>query len=412
MNYSDPGGIREEMEALKQAAIEKTGITDFGEPSYEGPLAAWVKDLKNPDIIDFGRQFLQRLARKDLERRLKVLAFIKDNPEILDVEIPPIVFITGSPRTGTTLLHHLVATHPLCRPLLRWELMAPLPPPRAETYDSDPRIEKLQASIEPLRGSLLEQMHWVNADEPEENAWGFINCTGLLGCGVRPLMSSWSRWLTDNDLKPTYEDFRKLVKVLIWKNPPPEGGRLALKCVMTTLHVQSFADVFPEARFIIIHRDPFRALTSSCTAGEAICSPFIGDAPGPMQNEGAQGRETFNLQKMTLKALIEISKNEQSRVKNVLYSELMGDAVETVRSLYEFCNMAVPDDVEHRVLDYLEAQRKGKRAAPPKKLDSFGYDSDDVWRDPIVSEYCRYFGVEREKARLTDTRTGSAGGTD
>ena len=70
--------------------------------------------------------------------------------------------------------------------------MEPLPPPSLETYKTDPRIEKVQASIEPLRGSLLERMHWVNADEPDENAWGFIDCTGLLGRGIGPIMPTWA----------------------------------------------------------------------------------------------------------------------------------------------------------------------------------------------------------------------------
>lgn len=405
MNYDS--NMLEEMAALKQAASERTGLDDYGEPSFEGPLAAWIHDLRGPNLNDFGRTFLHRLIRKDLERRLKVLEYLKEHPDILDVEIPPIIFITGSPRTGTTLLHNLMATHPLGRPLLRWELMEPLPPPTPETYATDPRMAKLQSSIEPLRGSLLEKMHWVNADEPEENAWGFINCTGLLGCGIRPLMAAWSQWLADNDLGPTYRDFRKLVQLLIWKYPPPEDGHLVLKCVMMTMHVQAFADAFPEANVVLVHRDPFRVLASNCTAGDAIIQPFIGKQPGPFSDEGARGQETFKLQKKVLGALIKLAKTEQPRIKNVRYADLMDDAVSTTRSIYEHFNMTVPDDLEKRILGYLEAQRSGKRAAPPKRLDTYGYDADTVWADPAVAEYCEFFGVEPERTRLTDTRTGS-----
>jgi len=39
----------------------------------------------------------------------------------------------------------------------------------------------VQGSIDKLRGSLLERMHWVNADEPEECVWGFIDSVGMLG---------------------------------------------------------------------------------------------------------------------------------------------------------------------------------------------------------------------------------------
>ena len=398
---------REEMDAIKRAAAENTGLGDFGSPFYQGPLSAWVDDLRQANINEFGKKFLHRLVRKDLERRLKVIDTFKKYPEILEVGIPPILFITGAPRTGTTLLHHLLAAHPLGRPLLRWELMEPLPPPEVETYASDPRIAKLQASIEPLRGSLLEKMHWVNADEPEENAWGFIDCTGLLGCGIRPLMPAWSRFLAEHDLAPSFRDFRNVLRLLLWKNPPVPGGHLVLKCVMATQWIESFAHTFPEAEIVVTHRDPFRSLVSSCTAGDAICQPFIRDHPGPLDREGIRTRSTFNLQKNVLRALTSQSSAESDRIVHIQYADLMADAVATVRGIYDQIEMPAPADLEPAILGYLKAQREGKRAAPPKKLDAYAYDPDEVWNDPLVAEYAAFFGVQRERVRLTDTRTGA-----
>jgi hypothetical protein len=74
------------------------------------------------------------------------------------------------------------------RALLRWELMDPTPPPEGASYLTDPRIARLQQSIEPLRGGVLERMHRVNADEPEECTWGYWDCPGPLGRGCGPSM--------------------------------------------------------------------------------------------------------------------------------------------------------------------------------------------------------------------------------
>ena len=175
MSENYDAAVVEEVATLKREAVERTGFDNFGDPIFEGPLTAWVNDLINGNLNDFGRQFLRRLALSNLCRRLKVIAYLAKHPEISEVKIPPIILIMAAPRTGTTLLHNLMATHPLTRTFLSWELMDPVPSPEPETYTSDPRIAKLQASIEPLRGSLLEKMHWVNADEPEENTWGFID---------------------------------------------------------------------------------------------------------------------------------------------------------------------------------------------------------------------------------------------
>ncbi len=397
----------QQMAEIKREAAERAGLSDFGDPSFEGPLLAWAHDLTNPKINDFGRKFLRRLAVRDLCRRLEVLAYLAEHPEILEVEIPPIVFITGAARTGSTLLHNLMATHPEGRALLRWELMEPLPPPQSETFATDPRIESLQASIEPLRGSRLEQMHWVNADEPDENAWGFLDCTGILGRGVTPLMKRWARWPAENDFRATYRDFRKLVQLLIWKCRPPPQGHLVLKCVMTTVNIAQFAEVFPEASFVLAHRDPFRSLVSSCGTGDAICQPFLEQPPGPLHEDGLREQEAFGAQKLALKALTEFARSGSARVVNVRYADLMADAVASTQSVYEALQMNPPRDLRQRITGYLEKQRGGQRAAPPKRLETFGYEADAMWSDPTVAEYCESFGLTRERSRVSDTRTGS-----
>jgi hypothetical protein len=43
------------------------------------------------------------------------------------------------PRTGTTILHDILAQDPANRAPLTWECMFPSPPPRAETFATDPR---------------------------------------------------------------------------------------------------------------------------------------------------------------------------------------------------------------------------------------------------------------------------------
>ncbi len=399
--------VLDEIASIKQEATERTNLNDFGDPTYEAPLAAWVNDMKNGNINDFGYDFLRRLAVKDLCKRLKIHACLNENPKILDVEIPPVVFITGAARTGSTLLHNLMATHPLCRTLARWELMVPTPPPTTGTYGNDPRIAKLQTSMEPLRGTMLEHLHWVNAHEPEENAWGFFNCTGLLGRGISPLMPTWAKWIEDNDLRPTYREFRKLVQILLWKCPPPEGGHLLLKCVMTTARVHDFAEVFPEASMVFTHRDPFRCLVSGCAVGATIYEAFLQEQPGPLHDDGVLGQTALQSQNAVFQALSGLAKSGQSKVTNVRYADLMNDAVLTTRTAYQGIGMEPPDNLEKLVLGYLEDQRSGKRAKPPKKMDPFGYSADAVWNDETVAEYCEFFGLQHERTRLTDTKSGN-----
>ena len=50
-------------------------------------------------------------------------------PEIAVQEITQPVFIIGLPRTGTTILHDILAQDPANRVPMTWEAMFPSPPP-------------------------------------------------------------------------------------------------------------------------------------------------------------------------------------------------------------------------------------------------------------------------------------------
>ena len=78
----------------------------------------------------------------------------------------------------------------------------------------------------------------------------------------------------------------------------------------------------------------------------------------------------------------------------------------STRFAYDYFGMDVPEDLEQRIAGFLEQQRSGKRMAPPKKYDTFGYDAEAVWADPSVADYCKFFGVKQERTRLIDTKTG------
>jgi len=240
--------MKASIESLKSAASEQTGLDDFGCGVYAEPLQAWAKDLNGSNLNERGKEFFKGLVVADLSKRLKLVQCFKDYPEIEGIVVPPILYITGHERSGTTLLHNLLCLHPKSRAFLRWELMQPAPPPEASTYHSDPRIAQVQAPIDKLKGSLLEQLHWVNADEPEECAWGLWNCSGMLGQAVSFVMPNWFQWLHEADFTPTLEEYRCLVKLLLWRNPVPNDGFLVLKCPQFLWNLESFSRIFPEAR--------------------------------------------------------------------------------------------------------------------------------------------------------------------
>lgn len=58
------------------------------------------------------------------------------------------IIIIGMGRSGTTILHELLALDPLNRTPATWEVDMPFPAPEAATYDNDPRIEEIQSRLD------------------------------------------------------------------------------------------------------------------------------------------------------------------------------------------------------------------------------------------------------------------------
>jgi hypothetical protein len=386
-------------EEMRAAAIAQTGLDDFGDEWFMGPLSAWAADLEQPNLNEFGRKFLGSLAERDLARRLQVLHTLRENPEITTVPIPRIVYVTGLERSGTTLLHNLIARHRGGRALLRWELMEPVPPPDAATYADDPRIGVVQASIDKLRGSTLEHMHWVNADEPEECVWGFIDAVSMLGQAAGMCMPHWQRFLAEEDLTPAFENYRRVVQLLLWKHPVATDGFLVLKAPQIGAQIAAFADVFPEADFLITDRDPYRCIVSMAVMGESIVEPFC--VGNPITDDGARDRTVLSYVTPKLVALSSFTTAAPDRVTHIPYPELVGRPADTVQRV--LAKLDIPDDpqLSGSIQEFLDAQRSGARAAPPSELSTMGYDHDDVLADPVVSDYCHTFGIEPERARLT-----------
>ncbi|HUQ72979.1 MAG TPA: sulfotransferase, partial [Planctomycetaceae bacterium] len=161
---------------LEAAARRKAGWDDFGSQWYRAPLeklcASYAAD---PDLTFVGRIFCRTTLVHILTNRLRVQRALHEDPGIVQEVVTRPLFVVGLPRTGTTFLFNLLAQDPACRPLMYWETMSPAPPPRPETYATDPRIRQARRQVRQLKRALPEfnGIHEFNADAPEE-------CTGLL----------------------------------------------------------------------------------------------------------------------------------------------------------------------------------------------------------------------------------------
>ena len=386
-------------ELLAQAQRE-SGLKDYGDDWFMGPLAAYVSDLAGPQLSEWGVAFLTRLVLKDLTRRLAIVDCLKRNPAIEETPLPPIVYITGHERSGTTLLHNLLSLHESARYLSRWELMSPTPPPEAASFLTDPRRAEVQKSIDALRGSDLEKMHWVEAHDPEECVWGLMDCTGLLGMAPALIMPNWGAWMATNDMEQTFVNYRKVMQLLLWKNPVPEGGFLVLKSPQVVPYLPSFSRVFPEANFIYVHRDPYRVLASFCTLIEIVDGSFLESRQYLLDMERYNKRSLQRMRRYYA-GLEAFELAHPERVDNVQYMELLAQPEAEIARLYSDGTLSADAQLPEKIATFLAGQKAGSRAQPRQQLTDYGYAAEEVRSDPQIARYLQHFKVLLEQQRQT-----------
>ena len=225
----------------------------------------------------------------------------------------------------------------------------------------------------------------------------------MLAWAAGPCMPTWWRFLTEADLRPAFENYRRVVQLLLWKHPVEPGGFLVLKAPQIARQVAQFAEVFPEARFVITDRDPYRCTVSLAVLGHAIAEWFC--ETNPLTDDGHRSKITSLQVSSKLAGIADFTTDAPSRAMHVSYPELVRAPVDVVRHALEA--NAADDELPAKVIAYLQRQQAGERAAPPAALDSMGYDREDVWGDPVIRSYCERFGIDPERTRLTGAAPAS-----
>jgi hypothetical protein len=196
-----------------------------------------------------------------------------------------------------------------------------------------------------------------------------------------------------------YENYRRVVQVLLWKHPLPDDGFLVLKAPQIAEHVAEFQAVFPEARFIVPDRDPFRCIVSAAVMTESIVEPFC--VENPITNDGQRGRLAQNLDERALTALAAFTDTSPQPTIHVPYPSLVSDPLGTVNGIFDSVGVPFGSIDSTAAAHFLDAQRGGGRARPPSDLPTMGYDHAETRAAPAIEQYCERFGIEPETERIT-----------
>jgi hypothetical protein len=316
-----------------EAAARATGLEDCGDGWFREPLRILLRALEEEARLTLlGRLLARAEIQRVLQNRLAVEAMLARHPEIAAQPIEAPVVITGLGRTGTTLLHDLLAQDPAVRVPMQWELMYSVPPPDASSYASDPRIERVRREIG-VMGEVdpaFPTMHELAADLPTE-------CIYILAHQFASHMfvgefnvPSYAVWLVTADLEPAYAYHRRFLQLLQWRH---RGERWVLKAPSHLSSLPALFRAYPDARVVITHRDPRRVIASLADLMATLQRMRSDHVDyGAMVAGIAYGFAELVQAVMRQRQAGEVP---DDRITDVRYADLVADPLGTVAGLYE-----------------------------------------------------------------------------
>lgn len=371
-------------------AQASTDLTDFGDDTVLERVALVVDRLNGAGLDEKGSQAAAVTIDGLLTSRLRFMADRTRLPLAAEQITAPL-FATGEPRSGTTLLHALLAEDESARALRFWEVMYPSPPPGPAGID-DPRRAQADAD---WREILDRIPPWI-VSHPYND---------LLGAGLPECERTWafdfratnpSAWWRvpvtiqnfAQDHHAQYALHRMMLQHIQYTRPPK-------RWVLKGFHgrrLQALFDTYPDARIVWVHRDPVQVLASQIVAFGQINESLAGTLDWTRYAEDTIEGSRSNFHAYLTDPLV-----DDPRIHHVRYRDFVADPVATICGFYDFAGLAFPAVVEKAMRDYLVTNR-GDR------YGKFTY-STEVLPIPVqqlhdeFAPYRERFGIDIETRR-------------
>ncbi len=371
---------------LLDAASGQTGLDDFGDPSFREGLGVYVSSVTDEaDLSEVGELAVEAQIVGNLANRLQVVDWTNRHPELAAGAIERPVFIVGLPRTGTTFLSYLLDLDPSHRSLMRWEAQTSVPPPRLETFTSDPRIAATRDSQDMLDmiNPEFKAIHYEAPDGPTE-------CISVTAQEFKSVMwetvanvPSYGAWLRQVDYGSAYR-YHKIVLQLLQSEAP---GRWMLKSPAHGFALETLLKTYPDVRFVATHRDPTTIVASTCSLAACLSGTFSdvdhGDYIARRWTESVVDMLT------RVEALRASDPSVDARFVDLRYVDLVADPVASIRRVYEHIGSELSPSTEAAAAAYAADNRQGKYGRHSYSLGELGLDGAEL-RDRFATYRERY----------------------
>ena len=391
MQQSSGALSREYILALAERDSGAYGLADDALKTRVGALIDWINERGPyaPDQVDAMRRQVLRL----LANRLRIADDRLRYPGIAREKIERPMFIIGFARSGTTLLHSLLAEDPDVLSPTSLHSHSPSPPPGAapicagrvayvdrmvqKWIDFCPAQSRMHPYIDKGAHQLIEDEELFTLDFRNAYPYHLYRVPTLDPQVV----------ILGTDQVSAFRFHREMLQHLQWNTGK---HRWVCKGPSAQHHLDALFEIYPDALCVWPHR-PLGDIYASNIALRAAVYDTIRGSPCDWRSQAkahAQGM------KAAFDRLLATSLIDDPRILHISFRELSADPIAVVKKIYAHRELPVTTALESRLRGWLsdpenQADRYGRY---PYTYEAFGLTRQ--WIDELFADYSRRFGLQ------------------
>lgn len=368
-------------EALLAAACEQAGLDDFGELWFGEHIDRLVDALNTESRLSAaGAMGAQGMIVNAMVNRLRHVELVKNNPQICDIAVNVAAIVVGLPRTGSTMMHRMLAAAPGMTGVKWYEAQNYAPFPGEQRGDPSPR----RAAAEGILGYMLEQIpelmsiHPMSIDQPDEEVIILGQLFSSTMIESTYYVPGYTKWLVQQDRVQAYRDLKQILQALVWQLPEREGAAWVLKTPGHLMALDAAMSVFPDAKIVMTHRDPVSTVPSYCSMEDTLYRMGSADISHQMIGDYWFDRlHDLVSSFMDVRAAAEGNADE-SKFVDIRYPDLLANPVAEGERVLQAIGIGVDDEIRASMQEWIEANKREDRAPHKYDLSDFGLTKDSI----------------------------------
>jgi hypothetical protein len=264
-----------------------------------------------------------------------------------------------------------MSADPALRSLPYWESLEPVLSDRERPApgEPDPRLARTQMALDFLETAMpyFNRMHEMTVEHTHEEIQLLaIDFSTMLFETAAP-MPLWRDHYLGRDQRPSYAYLRRILQALQWLRG---GTRWVLKSPQHLEQFPALVETFPDATFVVTHRDPV-SVTASMVMMLAYSARLARDA---VDVEGIGRYWADRLERMLRRCTDDHEILPEAQTIDVHFDRFMADDMTMVGRVYDVAGQPLDERARAAMSAFVAEHPRGRFGTVVYDLEPFGID--------------------------------------